>query len=90
MPSEPVSAPLAKSLEACAEIREGVRHRGCLLSWPTSNSQGIASLKALSLNCRVLVVLARTHCGTTREKVKSPRIAWVRSEATWEFAWDLG
>ena len=80
MPAETFKAELALALEACAQIREGTRARGCLLAWPNQDSTGIASLKALGLNSHALVILARVYC-SKMDTMKSPRIFWVRSEA---------
>ena len=82
MPSmESFSAPLARALESSSEVREGVRARGCLLAWP-KDVKGVPSLKAVALNVATLTVFANVYCPKL-DRVKSPRIAWLRCEAGW-------
>ena len=74
-----VQAELAKALEAEPSIREMVRSRGTLVGWPRKETIGIPSLNALSMNSRVLSILADTYC-SERKVVKAPPISWLRSE----------
>ena len=74
-------ADLAVALEQDHGVRELVRSRGSLIGWPKKENVGLPSLLALSMNSRILVILARVYCARP-PKVKAPPIQWLRSEYT--------
>ena len=49
---------LAKDWENDSLVRNRSRHEGVLTSWPTKKTMGVASMKACSLNERVLELAA--------------------------------
>ena len=81
MPKCTLDVDLASRLEDLREIREMVRERRTLLAWRRVEVQGIASLSAISFNCRVMSTLAECYCSAVPDRVKSPPIAWLRKEA---------
>ena len=72
---------LAKLLEADAGVRECFRaNKAQLLSWPSPQLVGVASLKALSLNVGV-IKLALQVWGNSCDFPKAMAIDWLKREA---------
>ena len=73
---------LAKAFEDDQEIRAIFRNnKGHLLSWPSPQTVGCASLKALALNVPV-VKLSLQIWGAVMTSPKSMAIDWLKKEAT--------
>ena len=73
---------LAKAFEDDQEIRGIFRNnKGHLLSWPSPQTVGCASLKALALNVAV-VKLSLQVWGAVMTSPKSMAIDWLKKEAT--------
>ena len=49
---------LARELEADGIVRNKARSTGMIMAWPSTKTCGIASMKACSLNSRVMEILA--------------------------------
>ena len=74
-------AELAKAFEANPAVREMLRARSTLLGWPKKESVGAPSLMALSMNSKVLTIMANLYFSRSQcSCVKAYPIAWLRVE----------
>ena len=73
---------LAKAFEEDTQVRNLFRqNKGHLLSWPSPELVGVASLKALALNVTV-VKLALRIWGLSTPTPKAMSVDWLKKEAT--------
>ena len=71
---------LAHVLEAEASVRRRAREKGFITRWPSTETVGIASCKAMACNARLLEIVAEWFCPTQHVPTYVP-IELLRREA---------
>ena len=71
---------LAKSWERDDVIRGRARSTGCLTKWLSPKTKGIASMRAIDLNCDPLLLIARKWCPLCKQ-AKCPPVPLLKAEA---------
>ena len=85
----PDEGALAVAWESEARIREVFRvNTSKLLSWPSRDLIGVASLKSLALNVDV-VGKAIEVWGQSCQRPRTMSIDWLKQEVGFEFAWGM-
>ena len=76
----PAKFALAEAWESSPLIRAAFRKNGVLLIWPKPDTVGVASMKALSLNRKVIEMALDVWCFHS-DSAKSPPVDWLKREA---------
>lgn len=71
-------------------IRDRLRDKQSLLAWPTAATVGVASMPAVAMNWKALMVLAEFHCPlVTSTKARAPSVIFLKVQAWCDEIYDF-